>query len=259
MSLETVLYDVRDAVAWLTINRPERRNAINRQVQVDLIAAFGDAKRDADVRAVVLTGAGSAFCAGGDLGGMTPGASQAQLHHERGSFTDLFRVMRGLGKPVLAAVNGHALAGGMGLAMGCDIVIASDAATFGLPEVNIGLWPMMITPAIVRAVGPRKALELMLTGERITAQEAERIGAVNRVVPAAEFPRVIEETARTLASKSPSIVRLGRDAFYAAQDMSFDQALAFLQAQFSVLLQSEDVREGIAAFMEKREPRWTGR
>jgi enoyl-CoA hydratase len=259
VSYETVLYDVRAPVAWLTINRPERRNAINRQVQLDLIAALMDAKRDGDVRAVVLTGAGKAFCAGGDLGGMTAGASAADLHHERGSFTDLFRAMRGLGKPILAAVNGHALAGGMGLAMGCDIVIASSDASFGMPEVNIGLWPMMITPAIVRAIGPRKALELMLTGDRITAEEAERIGAVNRVVAPEDFQQVIDETAAKLASKSPTIVRLGKDAFYAAQDMTFDQALNFLQGQFSVLLQSEDVREGITAFMEKREPRWTGR
>jgi enoyl-CoA hydratase/carnithine racemase len=167
--------------------------------------------------------------------------------------------MRRLGKPILAAVNGHALAGGMGLAMGCDIVIASAEATFGLPEVNIGLWPMMITPAVVRAIGPRKALELMLTGERISAEVAERLGAVNRVVPADEFDAAVEETARLLASKSPAIVRLGKDAFYASQDMTFDQALHYLQAQFSVLLQCEDVQEGVSAFMEKREPRWKGR
>jgi enoyl-CoA hydratase/carnithine racemase len=209
---------------------------------------------------VVLTGAGDkAFCAGGDLGGFSAGASAAQLHHERGAFTDLFRTMRRLGKPIIAAVNGHALAGGMGLAMGCDLVIAREDATFGLPEVNIGLWPMMITPAIVRAVGPRKALELMLTGDRIDAREAERIGAVNHVVAKETFEQQVNETAAKLASKSPAIVRLGKDAFYAAQDMGFDEALHFLQAQFSVLLQCDDVAEGVRAFMEKREPNWTGR
>ncbi len=256
---ETVLYEVRDAQARVTINRPERRNAINRQVQLDLIDAFERAKSDPAVRVVVLTGAGKAFCAGGDLGGFSEGASAVQLHYERGTFTDLFRAMRRLGKPVVAAVNGHALAGGMGVAMACDVVVASSDAAFGLPEVNIGLWPMMITPAIVGAVGPRKALELMLTGDRIDAAEAERIGAVNRVVAPDELEAAVDELAGKLASKSPAILRLGRDAFYASQDMAFDEALHFLQAQFSVLLQCEDVVEGVSAFLEKRDPEWKGR
>ncbi len=259
-TFETALYETRGPVAWITINRPERRNAINRQLQLDLIDAFGEAKADDDVKAVVLTGSGDkAFCAGGDLGGFSEGASPAQLHHERGTFTDLFRTMRRLGKPILGAVNGHALAGGMGLAMACDVVVAHERASFGLPEVNIGLWPMMITPSIVHAVGAKKALELMLTGERFDAHEAERIGAVNRVCADDEFDPAVEELANKLASKSPAIVRLGRDAFYASLDMGFDEALHFLQAQFSVLLQCEDVREGVTAWMEKREPDWKGR
>lgn len=259
-AFETVLYETRGPVAWVTINRPERRNAINRQLQLDLIDAFGEAKADDDVKAVVLTGSGDkAFCAGGDLGGFSEGASPAQLHYERGTFTDLFRTMRRLGKPILGAVNGHALAGGMGLAMACDVVVAHERASFGLPEVSIGLWPMMITPSIVHAVGAKKALELMLTGERFDAHEAERIGAVNRVCADGEFDPAVEELANKLASKSPAIVRLGRDAFYASLDMGFDEALHFLQAQFSVLLQCEDVREGVTAWMEKREPDWKGR
>lgn len=258
--LETVVYEVRGPAAWITIDRPERRNAINRQVQLDLIAGLARAKADAEVRCVVLTGAGDrAFCAGGDLGGFSEGASPAQLHHERGTFTDLFREMRRLGKPTVAAVNGHALAGGMGLALACDIVIAVRTAGFGLPEVNVGLWPMMITPVIVRSIGPRKALELMLTGERISAEEALRIGAVNRVVEPDDLPREVDAVVESLAAKSPVIVRLGRDAFYASQDMSFDEALHFLQAQFSVLLQCEDVAEGVRAFLERRPPRWSGR
>lgn len=257
---ETILYEVRDRAAWLTINRPEQRNAINLQVQLDLIAAFEDAKRDPSVKVAVLTGAGDkAFCAGGDLGGFSGDASAVDLHYGRGTFTDLFRRMARFGKPILGAVNGHALAGGMGLAMACDVVIASSNATFGLPEVNIGLWPMMITPVIVRAVGTKKALELMLTGDRISAADALAIGAVNTVVDPDGFPAAIEAMVAKLASKSPAIVRLGRDAFYAAGDMTFDGALDFLQAQFSVLLQCEDVVEGVSSFFQKREPEWKGR
>jgi enoyl-CoA hydratase/carnithine racemase len=260
MDLQTVLYEVRDRAAWITINRPEQRNAINLQVQLDLIASFDEAKRDPEVKVAVLTGSGDkAFCAGGDLGGMPAGASSVELHYGRGAFTDLFRRMARLGKPILGAVNGHALAGGMGLAMACDLVVASSNATFGLTEVNIGLWPMMITPVIVRALGRRKALELMLTGDRYPADEMLRAGAINQVATPDDFPKAVETMAAKLASKSPAIVRLGRDAFYACADMSFDQALDFLQAQFSVLLQCEDVVEGVTAFFQKREPEWKGR
>lgn len=260
MNLETVLYEVRDRSARIVINRPDQRNAINLQVQLDLIAAFEEAKKDPDVKVAVLTGAGDkAFCAGGDLGGFSADSSAVDLHYGRGTFTELFRRMARLGKPILGAVNGHALAGGMGLAMACDLIVSSSNATFGLPEVNIGLWPMMITPVIARSIGRKKTLELMLTGERISAEEALRIGAVNKVVAPEEFGAAVDEMAAKLASKSPAIVRLGRDAFYAAQDMTYEQALDFLQAQFSVLLQCEDVVEGVSAFFQKREPQWRGR
>jgi enoyl-CoA hydratase/carnithine racemase len=258
--METVLYDVRGPAAWLTINRPQQRNAINLQVQLDLIAGFEQAKADPSVKIAVLTGAGDkAFCAGGDLGGFAGDASPTDLHYGRGTFTELFRRMARLGKPILGAVNGHALAGGMGLALACDVIVASENASFGLPEVNIGLWPMMITPVIVRTLGRKKAMELMLTGDRISAAQALRIGAVNQVVAPHEFPGAVDEMIAKLASKSPAIVRLGRDAFYAAQDMTYEQALDFLQAQFSVLLQCEDVREGVTAFFQKRPPVWKGR
>jgi enoyl-CoA hydratase len=260
VSYETILTELRDGQAWITINRPEQRNALSPQVIAELRRALTEAKEGAAARMVVLTAAGDkAFCAGGDLGGIEADTSPVERHFGRTAFTDLLRAMAGLGKPILGAVNGHALAGGFGLAMACDVVVAAEGAMFGLPEANIGLWPMMITPVIVRALGPRKALELMLTGERIDAMEAQRIGAVSRVVPRDGFDEAVAEMASKLASRSPVVVRLGRDAFYAAQDMGFDEALTFLQAQFSVLLQSEDVAEGVTAWFQKREPQWKGR
>ncbi|HVL80156.1 MAG TPA: enoyl-CoA hydratase-related protein [Actinomycetota bacterium] len=257
---EAILWEVRDGVARVTINRPEQRNALNPQVQSELLDAFTRARSEDDVHVVVLTGAGDkAFCAGGDLGGIDPDSSPVSRHFARTTFTDLLRAMAGAGKPVLGAVNGHALAGGMGLAMACDIVVAVEDARFGLPEVDIGLWPMMITPVLVRALGPRKALELMLTGDRVDAAEAHRLGAVTRVVPRESFDATVDELASKLASRSPVVVKLGRDAFYAAQDMTFDASLHFLHSQFSVLLQCEDVAEGVTAWFQKRPPEWKGR
>lgn len=258
---QPVLYEVAAGVARITINRPEARNALSPAVMEGLLAAFGRAAADPDVRAVVLTGAGDrAFCAGGDLGG--PGFAQrsaVERHHDRRTFADLFRAMNRLGKPLIARVRGHCLAGGFGLALGCDLVVASEDATFGTPEVKRGLMPMMIMATILRNVGRKKGMELLLTGDRISAAEAERLGLVNHAVPADQLDAKVDELLAKVLAMSPAVLRLGRDAFYAMQDMEFERALDYLQAMLTVNLASEDAVEGVRAFLEKRDPVWKGR
>lgn len=258
---QPVLYEVAAGVARVTINRPEARNALSPAVMEGLLAAFARAAADPAVRAVVLTGAGDkAFCAGGDLGG--PGFAQksaVERHHDRRTFADLFRAMNRLGKPLIARVRGHCLAGGLGLALGCDLVVASDDSTFGTPEVKRGLMPMMIMATIFRNVGRKKGMELLLTGDRIGAAEAERLGLINHAVPADQLDARVDEVVAKILAMSPAVLRLGRDAFYAMQDMEFERALDYLQAMLTVNLASEDAVEGVRAFLEKRDPVWKGR
>lgn len=257
---ETVIERVDGPIARVTINRPEKRNALNVTVMQELREAFARAGGTPDVRVVVLTGAGDrAFSAGGDLGGFSAEQSKVEQHHLRGTLADLLWDMSRLGKPVVARVNGHALAGGFGLMCGCDLVVAADTAEFGMPEINMGLWPFIITAVVSRRLPRAKALELMMTGERISAADAERWGIVNQVVPAAELDKAADELASKLASKSPLIMKLGKDSFYAAQDLGFREALDYLHGQLAVCLESEDTIEGVTAFLQKREPRWRGR
>jgi enoyl-CoA hydratase/carnithine racemase len=257
---DEVLTSVADGVARITVNRPERRNALSWSVIAELRAALAEVKADADVRVVVLTGAGDkAFCAGADLGGMADGASFLELHEGRGGLADLFLDLYALGKPTIARVFGYALAGGMGLALACDLVVAADDAQFGTPEIDVGLWPYMITVPLLRSMPPKKALELMLTGRRVGAEEADRMGFVNRVVAPGELDAAVDELAATLASKSPVVLRWGRESFYRALDMAGDEALDYLHAMLTVTTLTDDAREGLAAFAEKRKPEWTGR
>jgi enoyl-CoA hydratase/carnithine racemase len=256
---EELLYRTSDGVGRLTINRPERRNALSWPVLTGMREALAAAKADPSVHVVVLTGAGDkAFCAGADLTGMASGAGQVALHDSRGELARLFRELWGLGKPTIARVRGFALAGGFGLALSCDIVIASDDSQFGTPEVDVGLWPYMITVPLTRSMPPKKALELMMTGRRVSAEEGLRLGFLNQVVPAAELDTAVDEVAGTLAGKSPAVLKLGRDAFYTVWDEAAEPALAHLHAMLSLHTQIEDAHEGIAAFAEKRPPRWTG-
>jgi enoyl-CoA hydratase/carnithine racemase len=260
MASEEVLYAVGDGVARITINRPERRNAMSWAVIAGLRERVAEAKADPDVRVVVLTGAGDkAFCAGADLGGMGEGAGFLDLHEGRGGLAELFRDLWALGKPTVARVRGYALAGGFGLALACDFVVASDDAQFGTPEIDVGLWPYMITVPLVRSMAPKKVLELMLTGRRVSAEEAERMGFVNRVVKAKELDDAVDTLAGALAAKSPAVVKLGRDAFYAVWDLAADDALRYLHPMLTITTQTEDSREGIKAFVEKRPPEWRGR
>lgn len=258
----TITYDPSAApIARVTLNRPDKRNPISPLTVGEILHALGRAKDDDAIRVLVLTGAGSVFSAGGDLGMMSgkgPG-SDGEPGIEPRSLTELFPAMHSLGKPIVAMVNGHALAGGMGLMVACDLVIASEEATFGLTEINVGLWPMMITAELVRNIGRKKTLELMLTGKRISAAEAERIGLINKAVPAADLEAETMALAGELASRSPAAMALGLRAFYGCQDMEFEPGLRYLEGKLGEVLRLEDAAEGIMAFLQKRPPVWKGR
>jgi enoyl-CoA hydratase/carnithine racemase len=260
VTADEVLYEVSGGVARVTINRPDRRNAMSFGVMDGLRASMARAKAGDDVRVVVLTGAGDkAFCAGADLGGGGIATSGADAHEGRGLLADLFRDMWSLGKPIIARVRGFALAGGFGLACACDMIVASDDAQFGTPEINVGLWPYMITVPLLRSMPPKTALDLMMTGRRVSAEEGLRIGFVQRVVPVADLDGAVNELASSLAAKSPIIMRWGRDSFYRVLEMDADAALSYLQGMLTATSQTEDAAEGVAAFAEKREPKWKGR
>ena len=258
-SVASVRFAASGGVATVTIDRPERRNAINPEVVRGLAAALTRAEADESVRALVLTGSGEkAFCAGGDLGGTTAGSKVAQ-HHERAEVGKLFAKMRASRLPIVARVNGHALAGGFGLMLACDLVVAAEEAELGMPEIDVGLWPFMITAIVHRDVPRKLALELMLTGRRVSVPEAARWGFVNRVVPRAALDDAVAELTAALASKSPLIAALGKSSFYRAEDMPFDAQLDYLAGMLTLCLESEDTVEGVTAFLQKRPPEWRGR
>jgi enoyl-CoA hydratase len=260
MAYEQLLYGVADGVATLTLNRPDQRNALSGQLLGELVDAMKSARDDERVRAVVLTGAGDkVFCAGADLGGFAADAPLVDKHFASDRFIELFWLMAELGKPTLCAANGHVLAGGMGLALSCDLVIAKEGATFGTPEINVGAFPFMIMAIIYRNVPRKKVNEMLLLGERLTAEEAVEWGLINKVVPADEFEGAVTDWAGQLAAKSPVVMRLGHDAIYRQQDMAFGDALEYLRSQLSLALSTEDILEGVQAFFEKREPNWKGR
>jgi enoyl-CoA hydratase len=256
----TVRYEVADAVATITLDQPETRNALSDEVFDDLIEAFAAARDDDAVRCVVLASShATVFSSGGDLNGFAERVPLAHKHAAIDRFPRLFTLIGTLGKPSLCAAGGHVLAGALGLALACDLVIAREDARFGTPEINVGVFPFMIMALIYRNVGRKKTNELLLLGEQVSAREAERIGLVNRVVAADEFDAAVADWARRLAAKSPLLMRMGKDAMYRQQDMAYEDALDFLRAQLALAFATEDIQEGVAAFFEKREPRWAGR
>ena len=249
----TILVEESGPIARITLNRPDKRNPISPATCGELAAALAAVKTTEHLRVVVLTGAGLVFSAGGDLGGM---------HKDTGptaTLVELFTTMHELGKPIIAMVNGHALAGGLGLMVACDLVIASDAALFGTTEINVGLWPMMITAEITRSVGRKRTLDMMLTGRKLDASEALECGLINRAVPATQLEDVTMKLAGEIAERSPAVMRLGLHAFYRSQDMEIEPQLRYLQAELGRVLALEDAAEGISAFLGKRKPVWKGR
>lgn len=260
MSGQLVVDGVDGPVLTLTIDREDRRNALSDEVLTGMLRAVEATAADgAPTRVVLVRSAGArVFCAGADLVQMAPGATGLMQHEGRGRLRELVLAMRAAPIPVVARVQGLCLAGGVGLAMGCDIVVCSEAARFGLPEVDLGLWPFMVSALLARHVSPKRAMDLMLSGERVDAAEALAIGLVSRVVPAEDLDATVERLVSSLAAKPPAAVRLGKAAFAAVQETALAPALAAMQAQLSLLTTSEDAREGVTAFLEKRPPRWTG-
>lgn len=255
---QTILLDDAGPIARLTLNRPEKRNPIGPQTCGELVHALTRCRENAAVRVVVLTGAGPVFSAGGDLSAMGGGAG-ADAGIKPATLVELFTTMHDLGKPIIAMVNGPALAGGLGLMVACDVVIASDNAQFGTTEIAVGLWPMMITAEITRSVGRKRTLEMMLTGRKLGAEEALACGLVTRVVRMAELEGETMKLAESLAARSPAAIALGLRAFYRSQDMEFESGLRYLQGELGRVLALEDAAEGIAAFLQKRPPVWKGR
>ena len=261
MAYETIRYEVAPTgVATIALDQPETRNALSDELLGDLIAALESARDDDAVRCLVLTSThAKVFSSGGNLSGFAADVALVHKHFQTARFPRAFRLLGELGKPSICAANGHVLAGALGLALACDLIVAKEGARFGTPEINVGLFPFMIMALIYRNVGRKKTAELMLLGEQISAAEAERIGIVNRVVAPERFDEVVDEWAVKLAGKSPVLMKLGKDAMFRQQDMAFADALDFLRAQLSLAFGTQDIQEGVAAFFEKRDPVWKGR
>jgi enoyl-CoA hydratase/carnithine racemase len=259
---QTIVTEIRGKAGIITLSREERRNAISPTMVVELFDALKKYDDDPNILAIVLTGAGSkAFCAGADFGeAVSTTASLLDRHEEQRKFAELFKVIKGLQKPLLGRINGHALGGGLGLACSCDIVVAAEDCRFGTPEINVGLFPYVIMATLLRSAStPKKLIEMMLTGERLDAREAQQLGLVNHVVPREQLDAKVKEITEKITSKSPAILRLGRRAFYTMRDMEYEKALEYLSSVLAINTMAEDVAEGIGAFLEKREPHWKGK
>lgn len=263
MALEARPYEyiavvLTDGVLTVTLDNPKRKNAMGPAMVNELLYALDDAKDDAEVKVVVLTGAGEAFCAGGDLKQMSGGGDGPKLE-PKGDYSDLLLRFTTLGKPTIARVNGVAMGGGLGLVAACDFAIAKRSAKLGTPEVKRGLFPMMIMAVLSRVVSRRRLLEMMLLGDKLSADDAERIELINRAVEDDALDEEVGALAQKLAGQSPTAMRMGLAAYHRQGDMKMAESVPWLQEQLFAVLGTEDAREGLAAFFEKRAPRWTGR
>ncbi len=262
LAYETLRYDAGSTgVATITLDQPDTRNALSHELLEELIGAFEEARDDDAVRCAVLTSSHDrVFSSGANLGGFAADVPLVRKHFD---FTPLlprlFELVAGFPKPTLCAANGHVLAGALGIALACDLVVAREDAQFGTPEIDVGAFPFMIMALIYRNVPRKRTNELLLLGERLSAHEAREAGIVNRVVAAEDFDAAVADWAAKLASKSPAIMRLGKEAMFRQQDMALADALEYLRAQLALALSTEDIVEGVTAFFEKREPRWKGR
>jgi len=256
MSEKNLDFAVKNNIAYFTINREQQRNALNLETISLFLQYLDQAQEDQTVRAVLITGAGDrAFCSGADLGS----AAQDKIQEGFRGYAQLMKKLAGYSKAVVARINGDCLAGGMGLMLACDIVIARDDAKFGTPEVNVGLFPMMIGALIYRNVLRKKAMEMVLLGHKLDAEQARGIGLITRAVPPQKLDEEVAMTLKLLAAKSPIGIKLGKEAFYAMADMPFEDALDFLSQKIGEVAATEDAKEGITAFLEKRPPVFKGR
>jgi enoyl-CoA hydratase/carnithine racemase len=254
---DEILYEVRGGAARLTIDREERRNALGPGTIESFLRQLDRAESDAAVHVVCITGAGEkAFCSGADLGealgGEDPMAGPMR-------FARLLQRMRRFPKPLVARVNGHCLAGGLGPMLACDVVYAREGARLGVPEVKVGLFPMMIAALLLRDGLRKKVLELVYTGEQVSAREAEGLGLVTRAVPDGELDAAVERVLQVIAGNAPRAIQIGRLAMAEADDLPFDQAVEHLCRKLGEVLATEDAAEGLSAFLEKRAPQWKGR
>jgi enoyl-CoA hydratase/carnithine racemase len=251
---------INDGVASLALDQPDTRNALSNELLRDLHSALLRVRDDSEVRVVVLRSTHpKVFSSGASLSGFSAEVPLVRKHQEIALLPSVFELLGTLGKPSICAVGGHVLAGAVGLALACDLVVAKEGIGIGTPEVNIGAFPFMVTAMLEREIGRKRMAELMLLGERIDATEAERIGLVNKVVPEADFEEAVDAWAAALAAKSPLLMRLGKDALYEEQDLGFESSLAYLRGQLTLAFSTDDLREGVAAFFDKREPEWRGR
>ncbi len=256
MSEQEMTYRVENRVAYLTINREAKRNSISAEVTRLCHSYLDEAEKDENVRVVCITGAGEkAFCSGADLGGNI-GSEGLDAFQE---YANLLKKISSYPKPTVARVNGYCLAGGTGFMLSCDIVVAAEHAKFGTPEVNVGLFPLMIGALIFRNVLKKKAMEMCLLGEKLTADQALEMGMVTRVVPSDKLDEEVNGILENLAKKSPIGMKIGKEAFYKMSDMPFEEGIDFLASQLGVIASTEDAKEGIMAFLEKREPDFKGR
>lgn len=247
-------------VATIALDDPGTRNALSDAMLDELLAAFARCRDDDGVRCVVLTSThATTFSSGGNLAGFAAEIPLVQKYAAIDRFPRLFRLILDLGKPTICRANGHVLAGALGLALACDLIVADERATFGTPEINVGVFPFMIMALIYRNIGRKKATELLLLGERISAQEAERIGIVNRVVAGDELDAAVDAWAVKIARSSPLLMRMGKDAISRQMDLSLDDGLDYLRGQLALAFSTEDIQEGVKAFFEKRDPEWSGR
>jgi enoyl-CoA hydratase/carnithine racemase len=258
---EKVLYAVDErGVASITLNDPGTRNALSAELLAGLLDCFERARAEDEVRCVVLRSSHErTFSSGANLGGFAAEVPLVHKHFAGERFVDLFKLIGALGKPTICAARGHVLAGALGIALACDLIVAAESASFGTPEINVGAFPFMIMALIYRNVPRKKANELLLLGERWDAQQALAAGIVNRVVPDAELDAAVAEWAARLASKSPVIMRLGKEAMRRQMDMPLEDALDYLRGQLTLAQSTQDIVEGVTAFFEKREPQWSGR
>jgi len=256
---DDLLYDVKDHVAFLTINREDRRNAISQEMITSFLDRLTDIDQNEEIGAVCLTGAGEkAFCSGADLGGALAGQGEDRLSGPR-NYARLLKEMARCAKPLVARVNGPCLAGGMGLMLSCDIVIARNDAFFCTPEVNVGIFPMMVGALLYRNLPRKKAVDMVLTGRKIPATEAEDMGMITRAVEPDQLENEIQETLKRLTSKSPVGTRIGKEAFRVMSDMPFDEAVDYLCEALGRVISTRDAMEGMRAFMDKRSPKFQGK
>ena len=250
--MSVLLYEVKELIATVTINRPERRNALSGEV-IDLMhEKLNEAEADPNVRVLIITGAGDkAFCAGADLGGGVGKSGTA-------GYADLLKRILNFSKPAIARVHGYCMAGGMGVMLATDIVIASESSIFGTPEVNVGLWPSMISALIYRNMLPKQALPMILLGDRFGADKAMQMGFLSEMVPAEELDSTVQSIAEKLTRKSPIGMKLGKASYIGMQNLPLEEALDYLSKELTKVANTKDAAEGVAAFMEKRKPEFSG-